>query len=397
MKRASREGRPGLESRRGFTLIELIVTLAILVIVLGMAYQILENCLRTERWVERASRPEEIGQAIISLIRKDLEGTVYRNIGSDRVFQVIDGGSGPAARDELQLYTTQEPTPPEEMGDGGVADETLNHRTITAVTYYLKENSQGLYTLFRRENVGTETDPFLGGGGINREIYDKVKSLSFLCFDATAQDQLGGQMWVESWDSAQQILLASQDEEAQAAQQGGIPKISGSGKTATPRPGATPTSAPADSGAVEGMTTLLPPAAIPTAVRIEITIYTGDERGLYRNADGTPMAPQLFTAIVPILTAQRIPLSSLDDAMGDGKGGAGGPGSGATVSGPLTRSGKGGGKGGGPGGKGGGNGGKGGPPGGSGRGGPPAGGGRGSGSGAGPAPAPRGGGGSGKR
>ncbi len=282
----------------GFTLIELIVTLGILVIVLGMAYRILDNCLRTERYIERVTLPEKIGQAIISLLRRDLEGAVYRNLGTDRVFQVIDNGGGEIARDEIQLYTTVEPTPLEDLEsqrfDSGGFNE-LNQRTITAVSYYLKENQHGVYTLFRRESFGEEIDPFEGGRGFSYEIYDKVKSFSVLCFDAEEYEMGAGMPWVESWESSQRILLAQEAEEAAMAAQAGIPMVG------------------RDQSAEDYGESLLPPAAIPTAVFVEVSIFVGDERGLFKDQSGRVLPPKTYSAVIPLLAAQRIPLYDESD------------------------------------------------------------------------------------
>jgi hypothetical protein len=54
--------------------------------------------------------------------------------------------------------------------------------------------------------------------------------------------------------------------------------------------------------------TTLPPAAIPTAVYVEIAIQVGDEKGLLKDRRGNFLPPKVYSAVVPILTAQRIPL-----------------------------------------------------------------------------------------
>ncbi len=300
--RPERLTRARKNSRGGFTLIELIIALVILVIVLGMAYQILSNTLKTERWVERQSLPEKVGQAIINHIRKYIEGAVYMNLGTDRVFQVIDGGTGDSARDEIQLFTTQEPTPLEdEIAAAGGADPN-SLRTITAVSFYVKENSQGqgLLTLFRRESAPGEVDPFLGGSGINFEVYDKVKSINITCFDPAEDLGIPGAMpWLESWDSAQRLQLEAEEAEAAEAANQGLPTVSN------------PTGTADATGAVatdEEEESVLPPAAIPTAIRIEVTIFVGDEQGLFREPDGSVSPPRTYAAIIPILAAQRIPL-----------------------------------------------------------------------------------------
>ncbi len=307
------ERHPRDRSTAGFTLIELIIALVILVIVLGMAYQILSNTLMTERWIERQSLPEKAGQAIINHLRKYVEGAVYKNLGTDRVFQVIDGGTGDSARDEIQLFSTQEPTPLEDENGAAGGEDPTALRTITAVSFYAKENSQGLLTLFRRESPPGEVDPFLGGSGVSFEVYDKVKSINILCFDPGEDLAVPGAMpWLESWDAAQRLQIEAEEAEAAAVASEGIPSVSNpTGTTAARTTAGGATGTTAATGAVatgEEEETLLPPAAIPTAVRIEVTIYAGDERGLFKDQDGSISPPKTYAAIIPILAAQRIPL-----------------------------------------------------------------------------------------
>ncbi|MGH7378569.1 MAG: hypothetical protein ACREKK_14285, partial [Candidatus Methylomirabilales bacterium] len=124
--------------------------------------------------------------------------------------------------------------------------------------------------------------------------------LGILCFDAAAREQ-GMEPWVESWDARQRLLLAAEEEEARASEAGeGIPPVSEGGAGAA--------------GTLPEETTV-PPAAIPVAVRVELWIHAGDERGVYKQADGTPLPPKVFTATIPILTAIRIPLSSEEEAV----------------------------------------------------------------------------------
>ena len=307
--------------RRGFTLIELIIALAILMIVLGMTYKILDNCLRTEAWIDQDARPEKIGQAIMSRIRKDLEGAVYRNLGTDRVFLVIDNGQNEFARDEIHWFTSQGPTPVEdEPGVATTPEDRVGLQSVITVSYFLKEGKDGLFTLFRRENIATTGDPFQGPGGINYEIYDKVKSFSVFCLDSAVEAEaamIGASPWVESWDSQQRMALeAETTETAQAATAGGIPLV---GDAAGRAPGS---GTEGDPESLEAESDTLPPAAIPTVVRVEIEILAGDERGLFKNSDGTLKPPSRYSATVALPVAVRVGLrrsSGIEGANGEGE------------------------------------------------------------------------------
>ena len=304
-----------------------------------MAYKILENCLRTEKWIERQTVPEKAGEGIIALFRRDLEGVICKNLGTDRVFQLIDNGDGDGARDELQFYTTREPTALVDAGpQAGTADDP-SRRTITPVTYFLKENNLGLFTLFRREVTNYESDPFTGGSGINFEIYDKVRSLNIYAFDDSQDDQgvqAGYSPWVPAWDSQQRYAEAD-DLAANGTTASTGAATSSSSSTGIPR---VTDSSKASAGQTTDDDTVLPPSPIPSAVRVEISILAGDERGLFKEADGTPMAPLVFSTVIPILASQRFPLTPPEDTStqttGADSGSAAADGTGSTSTGSGT-------------------------------------------------------------
>ncbi|HVR74971.1 MAG TPA: prepilin-type N-terminal cleavage/methylation domain-containing protein [Planctomycetota bacterium] len=311
-ERLSPPGRPTASG--GFTLIELVLVMALLVMVLTVAYNMIVDCLEADRTIDRLTKPEKVGEGILSLLRADLSGVIWRHLGT-RVFFVTDGGNPPDARDEIRFVSTVEPTPREESVQGSTID-VVEFRTITGVGYFLRQNTaiQGApaFTLFRKEIIDLTTESPLDGPGQNYEVYDKVAYLGFECFD--------GFGWSPSWDSAVQIQLeqTALSEEAAALEQG-VPRVSdtrtsGAGGL-TPAPGVDPT-------ALEGQGPL-PPAAVPVAVRIEIGIYTGNGNQLELSKDGHPIL-KTYSTIVSILTAQRVPIEIEDDmsleggAEGDG-------------------------------------------------------------------------------
>ena len=68
---------PAGSRRGGFTLIEVVIALGMLVMVLVMSYQIFSNCIDTERRVIEITVPEKVGEGILTLMRKDLAGAVF--------------------------------------------------------------------------------------------------------------------------------------------------------------------------------------------------------------------------------------------------------------------------------------------------------------------------------
>jgi prepilin-type N-terminal cleavage/methylation domain-containing protein len=299
----------------GFTLIEVVLVMALLAIVLGITYEILVDCLAAEQKIERLTLPEKAGDGVLSLMRTDLSGTIYRNLGR-RIFLVTDSGAPPEARDEIRFLSTVEPTPVDEGDAAGLSA----FRTITGVAYFLRPSqlpeNVTAYTLFRKEIVNFDPLSPLESPGVNYEVYDKVKSLSFECFD--------GWEWSAAWDSETRIQVEEQALLESTPTNEGIARVSDpqSDPLAAAAPGVNPNAA--------GTPEMLPPAAVPVAVRIELSIYSGVGNKIDRDPSGNPVV-KTFTTVVPILTAQRIPIEieenlGMDGAMaGGGSEGAGGP------------------------------------------------------------------------
>lgn len=308
-----------IRRRSGFTLIEVILAIVILATVLTLAYRILHNILETERIVSRLSTPEKIGQGILSILRRDLLGVTHRHLG-ERVFQVYDNGEFERARDEIEYITTRNPIMPETLGgqfEGGASDAIGDEgiRSIVAVRWFLQEtpgaSEADILTLFRQENVEFEgVDPFASptGNGVAFEIYDKVRGFSIECFD--------GYEWLPVWDSQTRLMAEAEEAEALAAEEAGGVGVS------------KPLEDSAGPGEPDEMMattpTVLPPAAVPVAVRITITLLAGDEKGVYTDETGFGgLKEYTYSSVVPILTAMRIPLSSdeelamLDEEMGE--------------------------------------------------------------------------------
>jgi len=277
----------------GFTLMEIVIVMAMLGFVLSIAYGLLLDCIEAERRIDKVTIPEKVGEGILSLIRRDLSGTIYRNLGT-RIFLGIDGGTPPDARDEIRFVSTVEPTPVEEGDGSALAGQSL--RTLTGIAYVLRpstlEQNISCYTLFRKEIVDFGQASPLEAPGTSFEVYDKVKSFSIECFD--------GLTWFQDWDSETRI----RDEEAAAAalsqESEGIGRVSTpSNPLAQSAPGVDPNAASQEE--------VLPPAGIPVAVRIEVSIYAAIGNRFEKDASGNPLV-KTYSTIIPILAAQRIPI-----------------------------------------------------------------------------------------
>ncbi len=310
---------------RGFTLLEIIVTLSMLATFVLMAGTIIRNVLDTERIISKQSAPEKIGQGIMSIVRKDLMGVVYKNLG-EKVFQVIDNGDGPLAQDEIQFFTTVASINPENLAGDLLDQENTEFEVpeestlVSAVHWFLRDsNFRGdtqLFTLFRKENAlyGSD-DPFEAGGGLAYEVYDKVRGFSVEVFD--------GYEWFTVWDSRANL---EQEAEDVAAEEEGNSNLEGvaTGSNISDSELDDP-----DAYLEDIHEQLAPPVAIPVAVRVSVTFLAGDEKGAYVKDNSTTgeFEEYTYSTIVRLLTSLRIPMN-IEDAQMDAEGGglAGGPG-----------------------------------------------------------------------
>jgi prepilin-type N-terminal cleavage/methylation domain-containing protein len=347
----------------GFTLIEVVVVLLLLVITLTTSYQIFNNCLRTEKEVERLTLPEKVGEGILALMRRDIAGCFYKGATAalgNQVFEGIDAAGPSGGEDKLFFLTTVNPKPREDLR------EWESIRTVCVVGYYLVPNQASgrvpTYTLLRKETVDFSANGIVDAPGMNYVVYDKVKSLDVWYFD--------GYEWFPEWRSEDWIRdleeLAAAQADAEARAQDRIDRVTNSntglagrsgrgsptagtgaaGAAGSTRPGSRATgartagrgtSAAAGGIAEPGEVTEDPleelTAPIPVAVRVELEVYAAVGHEILE-ARGEPVVRR-FTTLVPILAARRLKLEieDLEAELGAATGGAGGGGgSGGAVS-----------------------------------------------------------------
>jgi len=296
----TQEHKPRGNLQEGFTLMEIVIVMAMLVVVLVTAYNIFLNCIETERKVEELSVPEKVGEGILTLMRRDLAGAVFKGCTEtldNQVFVGLDNPGQDGDADSLYFVTTVDPTPREE----DVADWE-NIRALTMIGYRLEANQNSAYTLYRKEIVEFGRQDITNAPGLNYNVYDKVKSLNIEFFD--------GYEWFTDWDS---VAAIEEQQRLQQQQQDDLR-------------GGTNSNIPTVNNPAEGDEELLgevqqQAAPIPTAVRITLEIYSGTGNKLNERND-QPVVRK-FTTLVPLLASKRLALPIDDEALA-GEGGAGG-------------------------------------------------------------------------
>jgi type II secretion system protein J len=159
----------------GFTLLEVILSMMYVAIISAVTYSVLIATLDYKDQVEKASLLNKVGQSILKVISKDLEGLYTLDVGNP--FEGIDDDT----QDYLNFTSTVSSYPNEE----GVSSNLIE------VGYRLQPNEvhDGLYILLRRESYHIEHNPLKGGKLY--EVYDQVKQFNLQYYDGTD--------WVDTW------------------------------------------------------------------------------------------------------------------------------------------------------------------------------------------------------
>lgn len=177
---------------RGFTLIEVMLTVAITATVFAMVAGILLSVISSSERIEKLLRTEKAGYGILATLRRDLTGVYAYALGGP-AFKGEDKDVGGRDADELRFVTTARVLPVE---DGRPPP------ALVEVGYRLREAEQpgtGL-SLFRRA-APYEGDP-LDGPGEYVEIFTGIESLQLTYLDPEDDE------WKESWSDEEGLPAA---------------------------------------------------------------------------------------------------------------------------------------------------------------------------------------------
>lgn len=179
-------------ARRGFTLIEVMLTVAITATVFAMIGGILLSVIGSSERIEKLLRTEKAGYGILSTLRRDLTGVYAYSLGGP-AFKGEDKDVSGREADTLSFVTTARVLP---------AEDGQPPPTFVEVGYRLREAEQqgeGL-SLFRRA-AAYEGDP-LEGAGEYVEIFTGIESLQLTFLDPEDEE------WKESWTESEELPLA---------------------------------------------------------------------------------------------------------------------------------------------------------------------------------------------
>lgn len=159
----------------GFTLIEVILSMTLVAAISAVTYSVLIATLEYKDKVEKGSLLNKVGQSILKMISKDIEGLYTRDIANP--FEGIDDGT----QDYMNFTSTVSSYPNEEGVNSNLIE--VGYRVVPSDVH------DDLFILVRRESYNIEFDP-LKGGNIY-EVYDQVKQFNLKYYDGTE--------WVDTW------------------------------------------------------------------------------------------------------------------------------------------------------------------------------------------------------
>ncbi len=154
--------------RRGFTLVEVLIALAIMSLVMVALYSSLNATLRARDQIEIESRVARLGPEILDILEADLRRAWILGIQDDRVFlgesRMIDGD--PA--DSLSLLTQVDSTVTRRV------DEREVQSDVCETGYRLRRNPllPDVLELWRRQSFHVDEDPLKDG--VYELLHDRV-------------------------------------------------------------------------------------------------------------------------------------------------------------------------------------------------------------------------------
>ncbi len=288
----------------GFTLIELVVVLGIFGLVMLASYTILETTIEADRRVHEATMTGKVGEAILSQMRRDLQGTIWRGLG-ENIFRGESRGEEDNAEDTIDFLTTSpvpEPT------------ETITSYTgeVSSVGYALKPGDDGDFILFRRVAWDMDMDPL--DTGDRTAIYDRVKAMDIRFLDAENN-------WVGDWDSSNLLPDANEsdfpfldEEERIEAEEAAL--AADNPTSATTGTSNTGTGADIDPATGEPIPEEPLPIPIPRAVEVILYLHYGDERGRILDSSGNPLL-EIFSTVIPLIVTDQLLLPDPEEVLGE--------------------------------------------------------------------------------
>ncbi len=159
---------------RGFTLIEVLLAMAITALLFTGAFWSLHQVVLTRNAVSNRATPYIMGPAVLDVIAADLANAAFYDLKDNNAFYATNADIAGREADALSFVTCSRAHAPEEYDD----KEDLRDSHVNEVAYLLRRGASGtdFLELWRREDWSVDDKPHNEGDFVL--LYDKVHSLS---------------------------------------------------------------------------------------------------------------------------------------------------------------------------------------------------------------------------
>lgn len=246
---------------RGFTLIELTISAALMALILGAAYLCLHAGMSAQRLLDPRLEAAQYARVALDRLTADLRNACP--LDPDFEFIGLDRTLGQTEADNLDFATLNHT--PRHPGEGDFCQ----------TSYFVEPDARtGELVLWRRRNPRIGLDPFAGGA--REEIARGLRRLNFEYFD--------GLDWYDSWGDAEGRRQPA-DSNQRRTNLSGLPdavRITIAFAPTAPR--GPPEAAPADTGP----TSEEPPMVFQTIVRLAVTATRSSSSGTTLRTEPIP-------------------------------------------------------------------------------------------------------------
>jgi prepilin-type N-terminal cleavage/methylation domain-containing protein len=180
--------------RRGFTLLEVLLTVTITAMMIGIIYGVLVSTLQARQKLEHNAEVDEAGPVLLKLISDDLSAAFVPPVPDQpppaegepapenpAYFAGKDNSQGAGEADEVNFVSSRDIWDP----------VTKRVADFCEVGYFLRSNTEdsSMQVLVRREDPYVDDKP--ASGGTLQEMYKRVKSFKLEYWD--------GKEWLSTW------------------------------------------------------------------------------------------------------------------------------------------------------------------------------------------------------
>jgi len=186
---------------RGFTLIEVVISVGLLALIMGVMYQALGQTIEKRNLVHDELRGPKVANAILAQVFKDFRYIYWGGLANDAGFRGKAVTLSGMDADRVAFITARR-TRTVGAEDDGARREDERESPLTEVGYACRANPNyhQWLELWRREDYYVDSKPTEGGS--YTLLYDKIRSFRMRYFP-TPEEHYENDKGLEDWDSAQ--------------------------------------------------------------------------------------------------------------------------------------------------------------------------------------------------